>query len=76
MYSIHKGSLLNVNKFLDVFNTQGITFNESDEVYNVLTKKALVTDVVATFLSMIIVMLNTVNLFEKTYSVVNQYGIQ
>ena len=29
----------NVNKLLDVFNTQGITFEESDKVYNVLTKK-------------------------------------
>ena len=42
----------NVNKLLDVFNTQGITFEESDEVYNVLTKKVLATDVTETFLSM------------------------
>ena len=42
----------NVNKLLDVFNTQGITFEESDEVYNVLTKKVLATDVAEAFLSM------------------------
>ena len=42
----------NVNKLLDVFNTQGITFEENDEVYNVLTKKELATDVAETFLSM------------------------
>ena len=32
--------------------TQGITFEESDEVYNVLTKTVLATDVAETFLSM------------------------
>ena len=42
----------NVNKLLGVFSTQGITFEESDEVYNVSTKKVLATDVVETFLSM------------------------
>ena len=42
----------NVNKLLDVFRTQGITFEESDDVYNVLTKKVLTTDVAETFLSM------------------------
>ena len=42
----------NVNKLLDVFNTQGTTFEESDEVYNVLTKKVLATDLAETFLSM------------------------
>ena len=41
-----------VNKLLDVLNTQGITFEESDEVYNVLTKKVLATDIAETFLSM------------------------
>ena len=42
----------NVNKLLDVFNTQGITFEESDKVDNVLTKKVLATNVAETFLSM------------------------
>ena len=42
----------NVNKLLDVFNTQGMFFEESDEVYNVLTKNVLATDVAETFLPM------------------------
>ena len=37
---------------VDVFNTHGITFEESDEVYNVFTKKVLATNVAETFLSM------------------------
>ena len=46
------GLSININELLDVFNTQGITFEDSDKVYNVLTKRVLATDVVETFLSM------------------------
>ena len=49
------------NKLLDVLNTQGITFEESEKVYNVLSKKILA---------------NNANLFQKTYSAVNQYRMQ
>ena len=64
----------NVNKLSDVFNTQGITFEESDEVY-VLTKKVLATYVAETFFSMREAG-NAKYCDRKTYSAVNQYGIQ
>ena len=40
------------NKLLDVLNTQGITFEESEKVYNVLSKKILANNAAETFLSM------------------------
>ena len=42
----------NVNKLLDVLNTQGITFEESEKVYNALYKKVLANNATETFLSM------------------------